>query len=431
MYYLQGGFDFWKRATMLIEKRPNINSQWPLRQHARKLVTCYLQATFCTIALMSMVATSTLAEETHSVAPPINIDDVYRIELIVFADAYAAIRNSSLAAESHPAEQWQHHGSLSYPENLVFLRDVIVPPIADALNTDLLDAELNNADLINADGFNTTLLQDPQPLPINVSDIKSEARIETIDSTGDGTPKNVAAESSDLKADLAQDPLEARPAIPPLLLKLEAGESGLAQIAKTLQRRSQYRVLFYEAWNQALTDRHQAPAIPLNGGRLYDDFYELSGTVTLSKERFLHITTDLWLSEFEYQNSIAESEPWYAAANQEQQFPTPPTPPKRPPLTNNSDDLPEEALLLIQAATALPGDSPENEIPEPAVGFSNESTINAGPQRPDYVVKRTALLQEYRRLRRDEVHYLDHPLFGAIVMISKYEGPLDQADVNE
>ena len=431
MYYLQGGFDFWKRATMLIEKRPNINSQWPLRQHARKLVPCYLQATFCTIALMSMVATSTLAEETHSVAPPINIDDVYRIELIVFADAYAAIRNSSLAAESHPAEQWQHHGSLSYPENLVFLRDVIVPPIADALNTDLLDAELNNADLINADGFNTTLLQDPQPLPINVSDIKSEARIETIDSTGDGTPKNVAAESSDLKADLAQDPLEARPAIPPLLLKLEAGESGLAQIAKTLQRRSQYRVLFYEAWNQALTDRHQAPAIPLNGGRLYDDFYELSGTVTLSKERFLHITTDLWLSEFEYQNSIAESEPWYAAANQEQQFPTPPTPPKRPPLTNNSDDLPEEALLLIQAATALPGDSPENEIPEPAVGFSNESTINAGPQRPDYVVKRTALLQEYRRLRRDEVHYLDHPLFGAIVMISKYEGPLDQADVNE
>ena len=388
---------------------------------------------------MSMVATSTLAEETHSVAPPINIDDVYRIELIVFADAYAAIRNSSLAAESQPAEQWQHHGSLSYPENLVFLRDVVVPPIAEALNTDLLDAELNNADLINADGFNTTKLQDPQPLPINVSGIKSEARIETIDPTGDstgdstsdGTSKNVAAESSDLKADLAQDPLEARSAIPPLLLKLEASESGLAQIAKTLQRRSQYRVLFYEAWNQALTDRQQAPAIPLNGGRPYDDFYELSGTVTLSKERFLHITTDLWFSEFEYQTSIAESEPWYAAANQEQQFPTPPAQPKPPPLTNNSADLPEEALLLTQAATPLLSDSPENETPEPAVGFSDESTINAGPQRPDYGVKRTALLQEYRRLRRDEVHYLDHPLFGAIVMISKYEEPLDQADVYE
>ena len=420
---------------MLIEKRPNINLQWPLRQDARKLVPCCLKATFCTIALMSMVATSTLAEETHSVAPPINIDDVYRIELIVFADAYAATRNSSLAAESQPAEQWQYHGSLSYPENLVFLRDVVVPPIADALNTDLLDAELNNVDLINADGFNTTMLQDPQPLPINVSGIKSEARIETIDSTGDstsdGTSKNVAAESSDLKADLAQDPLEARPAIPPLLLKLEASESGLAQIAKTLQRRSQYRVLFYEAWNQALTDRQQAPAIPLNGGRPYDDFYELSGTVTLSKERFLHITTDLWLSEFEYQKSIAESEPWYAAENQEQQFPTPPTPPKPPPLSNNSADLPEEALLLTQAVPALLGDSPANETPEPAVGFSDESTINAGPQRPDYVVKRTALLQEYRRLRRDEVHYLDHPLFGAIVMISKYEEPLDQADVNE
>ena len=83
---------------MLIEKRPNINLQWPLRQDARKLVPCCLKATFCTIALMSMVATSTLAEETHSVAPPINIDDVYRIELIVFADAYATIGDSSLNA---------------------------------------------------------------------------------------------------------------------------------------------------------------------------------------------------------------------------------------------------------------------------------------------------------------------------------------------
>ena len=52
--------------------------------------------------------TSTLAEEAHSAAPPINIDDVYRIELIVFADAYAATRDSSLAAETQPAEQWQH-----------------------------------------------------------------------------------------------------------------------------------------------------------------------------------------------------------------------------------------------------------------------------------------------------------------------------------
>jgi hypothetical protein len=138
----------------------------------------------------------------------------------------------------------------------------------------------------------------------------------------------------------------------------------------------------------------------------------------------------LWLSEFAYRNPMAESQPWYVAANQDQQLPAPPIPPELPALTENSDS-PEETLALTQPTLTLLGNSPENEIPDPALDFSDEPTINAGPQRPDYVVKRTALLQEYRRLRRDEVHYLDHPLFGAIVMISKYEEPLNQDEVTE
>jgi len=141
MYELHGGFDFWKRATMFIEKRPNINSQWPLRQHAHKRAPFYRKAKACTIALLCVVSISTLAEEAQSAAPPINIDDVYRIELIVFADAYATIGDSSLEEETQPIEQWQHNEPLSYPENLIFLRDVIIPPIADTLNTDLVNRE--------------------------------------------------------------------------------------------------------------------------------------------------------------------------------------------------------------------------------------------------------------------------------------------------
>ena len=430
MYQLHGGFDFWKRATMFIEKRPNINSQWPLRQHAHKRAPFYRKAKACTIALLSVVSISTLAKEAQSVAPSINIDDVYRIELIVFADAYATIGDSSLKAETQPTEQWQHHEPLSYPANLIFLRDVVVPPIADTRNTGLVNNDLVNPESLNADGINTDALQDSPLLPVSLSAANREANIELADSTADVTSNNITSVNPNLEADIALPPTEPGPLIPPLLIKLETSESGLAQIAKTLERRSQYRVLFYEAWNQALTDRRQAPAMPLNGGMPYGDFYELSGTVTLSKERFLHITTDLWLSEFAYRNPMAESQPWYVAANQDQQLPAPPIPPELPALTENSDS-PEETLALTQPTLTLLGNSPENEIPDPALDFSDEPTINAGPQRPDYVVKRTALLQEYRRLRRDEVHYLDHPLFGAIVMISKYEEPVNQDEVTE
>ncbi len=430
MYQLHGGFDFWKRATMLIEKRPNINSQWPLRQHAHKRAPFYRKAKACTIALLCVVSISTLAEGAQSAAPPINIDDVYRIELIVFADAYATIGDSSLEEETQPIEHWQHNEPLSYPENLIFLRDVIIPPIADTLNTDLVNSDLVNPESLNADGINIDILQNSSPLPVSVSGVNGEANIELTDSTADVTTNNGTEANPNLVADVALNPIESGPEIPPLLIKLEVSKSGLAQIAKTLDRRSQYRVLFYEAWNQALTDRRQAPAMPLNGGMPYGDFYELSGTVTLSKERFLHITTDLWLSEFAYRNPMADSQPWYVAANQDQQLPAPPIPPELPALTENSDS-PEETLALTQPTLALLGNSPAHENPEPALDFSDEPPINAGPQRPDYVVKRTALLQEYRRLRRDEVHYLDHPFFGAIVMISKYEEPLNQDEINE
>jgi len=40
-----------------------------------------------------------------------------------------------------------------------------------------------------------------------------------------------------------------------------------------------------------------------------------------------------------------------------------------------------------------------------------------------YKLKRTVTLQEHRRMRSRELHYLDHPLFGVLVLITPYELP--------
>src|SRR5690606_20378275 len=86
--------------------------------------------------------------------------------------------------------------------------------------------------------------------------------------------------------------------------------------ARQLARSNQYRVLFHGAWRQALHEQPDAPAILVYGGEQYGDHYELEGTVTVSVSRYLHVTTNLWLTQF--------------ATNYGQQRPAWPDLPRRP-----------------------------------------------------------------------------------------------------
>lgn len=180
----------------------------------------------------------------------------------------------------------------------------------------------------------------------------------------------------------ADQPVTSAPGEPPLLQLLDVPGSEISAIANTLRQRSRYRVLFEGSWLQELTDRDRAPAVPLFGGKRFEPWYELMGTVTFSKERYLHITTDLWFSEFAPQGSFAADQPWYVS----------------------------------QASVV--------KLPLPA-GAAGASSAAAS----DYVAQRSYTLAEFRRLRRDQLNYLDHPVFGAIVKVSRYDAPQqDTAD---
>ncbi|RZV48750.1 MAG: hypothetical protein EX270_13615, partial [Pseudomonadales bacterium] len=158
----------------------------------------------------------------------------------------------------------------------------------------------------------------------------------------------------------------------PFMQLLQMNDSTMAEIANTLRTRSAYRVVFEGSWLQELTDRERAPAVPIVGGARFSPWYELMGSVTFSKERYLHITTDLWFSEFVERGSYAPDEPWYV--------------------------------------------SQASEIPLPVPPGINEG----GAERSDYRALRTYTLQEFRRLKRGQLNYLDHPVFGAIVKVSRY-----------
>ena len=99
--------------------------------------------------------------------------------------------------------------------------------------------------------------------------------------------------------------------------------------------------------------------------------------------RYLHLKTDLWLSE--YIQKVEMIAPWWETSN-----------------------------TVTDAATADSGsfDSTYQEI-----DFSNPSYSETVTR---YESVRTVVLNESRRMRSGELHYLDNPMFGVLVKVVPY-----------
>lgn len=133
-------------------------------------------------------------------------------------------------------------------------------------------------------------------------------------------------------------------------------------VVASLQRSSAYRVLLVKSWRQPGLDRNNAIPVILQGGQHYGQHAQLEGSVKLVLSRYLHLETDLWLGDY----TRVLSQP--AAGVQP-----------------GSDLLQDDGTL-----------SPINETWEPT---------------------RLVRMQDNRRMRSKELHYLDHPLIGVIVKV--------------
>ncbi len=175
---------------------------------------------------------------------------------------------------------------------------------------------------------------------------------------------------------LLDQPLEETPAPLPLpFQRLEDSAKQLRPALQHLRRIDRYKPLFHEAWQQPLESRRRSPDILITGGEEYGSHFELEGTVKISVERYLHIDTDLWLHRF------------LPNFGQQSTFQVP--------------ELPSRAGSDLTSADS----------------YSPFSFIVNEP----YSVSRTVTLRQSRRMRSGEIHYLDHPLFGVIVLVTPLE----------
>ena len=143
--------------------------------------------------------------------------------------------------------------------------------------------------------------------------------------------------------------------------KDNSANSSLSNIASRLGRSSKFEILANRSWIQPLSPM-KTPVLIMEGAK-HENRFEVEGTLVLSKNRFLHAETNLWFNKFRG-------------------------------VRKNRDDI------LNQSTSGL------EEIRNP------DSSL--------FLVTRTYSMNQSRRIRKNELHYIDHPVFGLIIRISQH-----------
>ena len=152
---------------------------------------------------------------------------------------------------------------------------------------------------------------------------------------------------------------------------LDRNSRTLNALARSVNRSSLYRLLLHKAWLQPIESGSEAMPVLLQAGEHYDDLYELDGTITISRSRYLHVATDLWFTEFTPRNQS----------------------------TNQN---------LLQALSS------EDTKAYPAVR-------DWETKRGNYLPVYSHRMNQSRRMRSSTLHYIDHPNFGMLVKIDRFE----------
>lgn len=183
--------------------------------------------------------------------------------------------------------------------------------------------------------------------------------------------------------------------------QLKRNERSLNPDAAAIDRQPQFRVLYHQAWRQPGIDSSQAPWILVRGGERYGQHFELEGSIRLWRSRYRHFDANLWLSKFA--NNVGQ---------QPENWPALPVYPviNTPEPTNKNPD--EDFILDLPPESVELGRTEESGLP----GYEAE-------KQDPYLVTEVQKLEMSRRMKPDEIHYLDNHRMGIVVKVTTYEVP--------
>jgi len=278
----------------------------------------------------------------------------YQVELVLFTP-----RNPEASDEIWPLT------SFSYPHNMVSIAPLETRPdsLEQLLQMLEFDATLTGE---TTPDVTTFLFEDAGRQHINRQLL--EAASTDIEDTPEEEVEAESAPTNTIDRDELTSLLQQNKSI--FFQELSGTNLALDKVARSLRRSSRYDMHLHSAWIQPI-DSEGTPIL-LQTGQHYDDLFEIDGTVTISRNRYLHVDTDLWYTEFTQSSGVGIGPKVDAEISQ------------------NYPDLVAHAR-----------------------------------QRGTHVPVQSYRMQQSRRMRSGEMHYLDHPFFGLIVKFTRYT-PKDQ-----
>lgn len=260
--------------------------------------------------------------------------------------------------------------------------------------------------------------------------------------------------------------------VSPALRPLSASSRALNADAADLRFASGYELLWHQAWLQPMLNESESPWIQVQAGADSSGRYVLEGALRVYLERFLHLDSDLWLSQF---SAVEEVFPEDVEATIETPFGLPESRLAIPACAYYIEKWPpgvamevpqlEPGTLLenwwfppfdcsieaIELPAGLPlgkALNPYLQVELPSIRFEVAKGLEAGPveiheARPLFIdnspaplagtedildrswqISQIIPLRQSRRMRSGEVHYLDHPRLGILALITPVEAPV-------
>lgn len=147
-----------------------------------------------------------------------------------------------------------------------------------------------------------------------------------------------------------------------------------------------YQMLYHGKWQQAMLPREQSRPIRIKAGELISDgYHQLDGEIELDIARYLHLRTHLFYS-------VPVSAEWMQAHK-----------------------ITEE----VQSTFSSEAES-NNEISD----FLAQLT--PVQQAPQWL---TVKMEQGRRMRGGELHYIDHPFFGMLIRMTRMKEPAAESEL--
>lgn len=200
--------------------------------------------------------------------------------------------------------------------------------------------------------------------------------------------------------------------------KLPEAQRYLNPYAERLGRDRRYKVLFHESWIQPIESAARARPIRVTGGYHSGLLDELSGLINISISRYLHVNTQLYLTDI-----VESSDPFDLLTGQKHSF---------VPLAFSNPLKDSE-----QTDTELSTDAFDLE-PFELKGITSAVQDNTDSM-PDYfdipatyaVAVSSVLMEEKRRMRSKELHYIDNPKMGMLIYFTPFDVDAEPEDALE